>query len=1022
MLFAGFSDTTRRIAIATLIVATLFTGTSQAGEFSFISDTSARFQEGQFLPAIFGDPYRTMNEAGIRPFSVRAELETSGRYAVTFVNTSVAWQVVTLGNFTAMSIGNIPSSFLIGPKEIRTFLGIEFYSDGREQYIEFRTNKNAIRALGARAADTLARGLFAKALSSDNFRGSDLPELVGAVAPDIVLDVLTNLLSSNGTGVNNILAENFNLAVQSSNPHTESIASLMQQATNNPEAARKYKELAALRALDAILTIKDALEVPERTNLILELIGGTIASPNEATIFLRAIPQGKPKITHIDHVRGLNTQQPIQIHGLGFQNGAGVTLTASDGTYPIPASRTTFVSENLIEISANVTDMTDLWFAQVENPGGLTSVRYFFLVIASNQWVRFGELTNPQPAERQQINVLPVMEALGVLRDKLIEFLNQINVGDGLNRFRPDNLPNFVLTSQGEIVIPTAEGTLTPGGGPGIPPDHVWWAIIYIIRGGDPDEYYAMGPFYTMEEAEAKTREPQTLWQENRFSKGDRKADRIDGHPHHQALGAPPPREQITLEELARRYPPPWNQGPLYATVESGGMTPVKLHRPWYMGTPVFVWSLDPGTGSLKIQDGGWYLEWTLPRNTTGKPITYTLYLVVNPNPNTSSPPNTFSVTVLPEDTEAPIITMRGDAVVLLTKGNAWSDPGATAEDNGKPISVETRGEVTTGVVGTYTLTYVARDAAGNESSVTRVVNVAEEIYEFTVVLPEGASILHVPLKVEGLERVSDLISLLGEKNVQVAIVAIEGKGVPFHPDVTARGSDTDIKLESYTAVLLWMRQEVKTTFRGRKPEGRVELRKGWNFVGIPLKGAVKKVSDFAALSRDISHIYWDDREGAHNRWLIRQVNGRYIGTDEEIRGGVGLDVFTNADATLTIEGEAWQNPAPAASPRLSLWEEALLGDTRLFPNYPNPFNPETWIPFQLSEDADVSLTVYDLTGNVVRVLDMGRLPAGSYTSRAKAARWDGTNTLGERVASGPYLYRIEAGSYSATRRMVILK
>ena len=95
---------------------------------------------------------------------------------------------------------------------------------------------------------------------------------------------------------------------------------------------------------------------------------------------------------------------------------------------------------------------------------------------------------------------------------------------------------------------------------------------------------------------------------------------------------------------------------------------------------------------------------------------------------------------------------------------------------------------------------------------------------------------------------------------------------------------------------------------------------------------------------------------------------------------------------------------------------------TVLLQNYPNPFNPETWIPYQLSEAADVSITIYDVTGNVVRSLNLGHQPAGYYRSRSQAAYWDGKNNLNEKVASGIYFYQIQAGQFSATRRMLILK
>ena len=96
--------------------------------------------------------------------------------------------------------------------------------------------------------------------------------------------------------------------------------------------------------------------------------------------------------------------------------------------------------------------------------------------------------------------------------------------------------------------------------------------------------------------------------------------------------------------------------------------------------------------------------------------------------------------------------------------------------------------------------------------------------------------------------------------------------------------------------------------------------------------------------------------------------------------------------------------------------------ETELLPNYPNPFNPETWIPYRLAEDAFVTLTIYDGSGRVIRTLDVGHRIASVYENRSKAIYWDGRNGLGERVASGVYFYHLSTGEYSATRRMVILK
>ena len=96
--------------------------------------------------------------------------------------------------------------------------------------------------------------------------------------------------------------------------------------------------------------------------------------------------------------------------------------------------------------------------------------------------------------------------------------------------------------------------------------------------------------------------------------------------------------------------------------------------------------------------------------------------------------------------------------------------------------------------------------------------------------------------------------------------------------------------------------------------------------------------------------------------------------------------------------------------------------ETTLLPNYPNPFNPETWIPYHLAQEAEVEITIYDTKGTLVRRLALGNQAAGQYAERGKAAYWDGQNKDGEAVASGIYIYQFRAGDYAASRRMVIVK
>ncbi|MFC1714193.1 YCF48-related protein [Candidatus Poribacteria bacterium] len=101
--------------------------------------------------------------------------------------------------------------------------------------------------------------------------------------------------------------------------------------------------------------------------------------------------------------------------------------------------------------------------------------------------------------------------------------------------------------------------------------------------------------------------------------------------------------------------------------------------------------------------------------------------------------------------------------------------------------------------------------------------------------------------------------------------------------------------------------------------------------------------------------------------------------------------------------------------------EGGLPEKTKVYQNYPNPFNPDTWIPYQLSGSSRVSITICDLTGHTVKILDPGFREQGYYISQDRAAHWDGRNQQGEPVGSGVYFYQLAVNdSYSSTRKMII--
>ena len=139
------------------------------------------------------------------------------------------------------------------------------------------------------------------------------------------------------------------------------------------------------------------------------------------------------------------------------------------------------------------------------------------------------------------------------------------------------------------------------------------------------------------------------------------------------------------------------------------------------------------------------------------------------------------------------------------------------------------------------------------------------------------------------------------------------------------------------------------------------------------------------------------------------------------------LEILTAADVQQWLTQAQYANLTDTTSQRGILMLAQLLAaltpkETSLLPNYPNPFNPETWIPYQLAEPAEVTLHIYAVNGTLIRTLTLGHQPAGIYQSKNRAAYWDGKNEVGEPVASGVYFYTLTAGDFIATRKMLIRK
>ena len=302
--------------------------------------------------------------------------------------------------------------------------------------------------------------------------------------------------------------------------------------------------------------------------------------------------------------------------------------------------------------------------------------------------------------------------------------------------------------------------------------------------------------------------------------------------------------------------------------------------------------------------------------------------------------------------------------------------------------------------------------------------------------LKTGLNMVALPLNDSRVTRVSDLLALNGiGGNVPVIILTDNGD----FKAVGRAGDPGDIPITGGQAFILTAQQAAQVTIAGQ----------GWtNVSGVAAAPLVAEVTDTTPVLA-LRGAVVDERTGAHGEGFRVTVKNLSIG--KAITGlttgeaaGYRLTVVDTEMARAAMTGDVLEVSARSANPQIgvkplrytvtaddvrrSLIELPELviyeipAETKLLANYPNPFNPETWIPYRLASDGYVTLTIYDLSGRVVRTLDVGHRVAAVYESRSKAIYFDSRNQFGETVASGVYFYHLLAGDYSATQRMLIVK
>ena len=309
-----------------------------------------------------------------------------------------------------------------------------------------------------------------------------------------------------------------------------------------------------------------------------------------------------------------------------------------------------------------------------------------------------------------------------------------------------------------------------------------------------------------------------------------------------------------------------------------------------------------------------------------------------------------------------------------------------------------------------------------------------------TITLNQGLNLVGLPLNDPDLTRVSDLLVLDGIRdNVPVIIVT---DGGDFQA-VGRAGDPGDIPLTGGQGFILTAQQTATVAISGEAwtnasdgaaatPVALKGIDAGPTTPVLVLRGVVVneesglKMEGFRVTVKNLS----TDSAAAV---VTAPDEGDYRLTFVDIEMGQAATVGDTLEISaqspnpfIGVEPLRYTITAKDVKRNLIQLPELVTYDipteTQLLNNYPNPFNPETWIPFRLAEDADVTLTIYDVSGGVARTLDIGHTQAGIYESRNKAIYWDGNNGLGENVASGVYFYTLTASNFSATRKMLILK
>ena len=297
----------------------------------------------------------------------------------------------------------------------------------------------------------------------------------------------------------------------------------------------------------------------------------------------------------------------------------------------------------------------------------------------------------------------------------------------------------------------------------------------------------------------------------------------------------------------------------------------------------------------------------------------------------------------------------------------------------------------------------------------------------FSVHLSKGLNMLSVPLK----PTVHMTARSLAVKTGATAVIAFDAAKQSFI-GWTPNAPNDGFPIKGAKGYIVNLPKARDTVFTGTRWTNQMQVPAApfatkpyqtWAFVVSGQLAGTQKFDDYLVTVRNLRT----------NTVMTTQVRDNYFAAATAdlsyrsvVQVGDALEL-TVTDTYGNIASEKFSftvTPASLANAVLSVNLNGIGIPKRnlLLQNFPNPFNPETWIPYHLSEDSPVSISIYDATGELVRTLSLGFQSSGFYYNRGRAAHWDGRNTLGESVASGVYFYRLATPTFQQTRRMIILK